>query len=646
MKILRYLLLVFVCITPVLNAGALAKYKRGLIQYEKGNTSGLKKAVNFFKKALEDNPYFFRALRHLGITYVKLEHYNLARKFLQKALYQQPDNIETNLYMARTLMKLGLKNKAKPYIDKVLTAKPRNAEALYTDALYHISNKRSDIAIRRLNTVKKILPGYFWTYIKLGQIYYTGKYYNLAEANFRNAIHYNSISKWPHYHMGRYFYLRGRNGSAYPFLQKALYIDSEFKDALILYGRVLFYRKQWKDAEQNYISLIKMFPYKSIYRYTLALVYIKLAEKDSSYIQSAVDNFKAALKMQNNDEVVRYRFEEFLIKKVPIRSAVRKSMSAHHYQRGNFYSGRNLFFRAQVAYKRAIRIYPVSTSARGGLADVYRILKYWDLYYRELKVIKLLKRNDTRLEDKIAFFKKLVKRLPSYKARIDQYKQNSVTPSVVVFNLFDLYNRRHNYFGIQNVYGAIIRDAIFPNYRYRLKRLKDHSVSSLIDARIAARKAGADYFIHGRYIKGQNFTKIEIYLRTTRTGAVIKRYTASRRGNNRLFEVAVSLSKKILADIPVFGQIIRMRGDRAVINIGKLHGIKKGMTLIVVPGAGFRQQYLSGLGKNKPAKISGKIKIIKVDESLAVAEIVNRNNFDSIALYQYVILKPEKRKNR
>ena len=70
------------------------------------------------------------------------------------------------------------------------------------------------------------------------------------------------------------------------------------------------------------------------------------------------------------------------------------------------------------------------------------------------------------------------------------------------------------------------------------------------------------------------------------------------------------------------------------------------MQIRVVPGAGFRRAWLRALGRGRVRAVTGRVKIIGVDEKVSFGEIVNRNAFDAVAAYQYVIPVPKKKKKK
>lgn len=639
------LLLALTLATP-LNGDALAEYRKGMRLFDKGDSAGLKDSLYYFKRALRENPYFFRAMRSAGIAYFKLDYPKLAAELLAKALKQQPAHVETNLYYARALMALGKIKQAKQHIDRVLTARPRDAAALFTAALYYRAIDRPDLAEQRLAAVKSIVPRHFRADIQLGLIHEGQGRYREAEQAFRRAVTNGPRSHQAHYQLGRFFFFRGNLPLADRSLSSALSIDPAYRRALELHGRVLFLRKKWKQAQERYRRLVRLEPDDAIKLYTLALINSKLVQEDDQAREQALRRFRQALQKRYNDEIIRYAAEEFLITHYPIRSPARKQFAAYHLERADRLRNRNQYLRAAVAYKRAIRVYPVSLPARKRLAIMDRGLRRLEAFYNQLLVIRNIDRNNTRLLDRIAYYRKQVELLPSRREGIRQYREQPSTASVAVFDLFQPYNTRPRHFEVSRIYGAALRDALAPLQRLRLKRLKDHSASSVVDAFRKARTAGVDYFVHGDFIKNDNLTVLRMYLRSTDNGALLASFRVPRRGNRRLFEIAVTLAKSLRDRVPLIGRIIRLKGERAAVNLGRNQGVKKGMVFLVTSDNGYRRRLLAAMGKTALPRIVAEIKIDTVDEGVSFGEVSGKLEFDAVSTYQYVVPKPPPKKKK
>ena len=258
-----------------------------------------------------------------------------------------------------------------------------------------------------------------------------------------------------------------------------------------------------------------------------------------------------------------------------MKHAERARLSRHHLVYARVYRRSNRIKRARAAIRRAIRLNPVDSDCRRFLAALHRRYGYWEAFYRVLKVLAMLEPNNTHLKDRMDFYKKAVLRLPSRKAGLRQYSLQQSVPKVVVFDNFEQYNAKHGYFGLSSVYGAMLRDALHNRPALKVLYQKRKRLADRGGARREAVRLGADYFVLGRYIKGSVFTIIELGLYSSASGERVVHFRSSRRGNRRLFELAVDLADKINGSLPFVARIIRLRGDRVIINAGRRDGVKR-----------------------------------------------------------------------
>lgn len=639
--LIRFLVPVFLAMLALpAAAGAPAQYRLGMEEYDKGDSVSIGNSVTYFKRALDINPYYFQALKGIGMAYFRLDHHSLAVEHLTRALRQKPGDPEANLYQAQALMALGRVEEAKQHIDRVLRAEPRSVLALYTDALYWLRIGRRDLALSRLAAVRNIQPSFHLVWIKLGELYAQAGKYREAESHLRQAIVNNTNSPEGYLALGKFLSERGRIAEAVLPLSTALSLDAGLLDVLQLLGRIHFKLGEWDKALDIYTRLTGRLPYSHLARYALALTTAELAATDSTKAEDAIRLFEEALVLRNNDEIIRYAFEDFAVRALPIRHPARAKLSRHHLDHAGLYVRTNQVKQALVAIRRAIRLNPVDPAARRVLAGLYRDLGLWEAFHKELQVLAMLEPGNTNLKDRLEFYRRTVDALPSRRQGMQQYESGISAPRIMVFDSYEQFNAPHGYFRVPEVFGAMFRDALTTRGRLTLIRVDDHRLSSPLAARQTALARGADYYTLGRYILGDSFTIIELDVHSSHSGVRVAHFRSSRRGNSRLFELAVDLADKLDNSLPAIARIIRLLGDQVVLDGGSRQGLRKGMLLDAVPGASFRRDYLAAFGRGTPARTTGRIRLTVVDEMVSFGEIIDRQAFDSVAGYQYVIPAP------
>lgn len=89
------------------------------------------KAMEVYKKALEESPNDKDLLFNLGRLYLNRENYEKAIESLDKVLEQDPNDFYGNMGMANSYLKMEEFEKAIPYYEKAVEIKPDNQNAWY-----------------------------------------------------------------------------------------------------------------------------------------------------------------------------------------------------------------------------------------------------------------------------------------------------------------------------------------------------------------------------------------------------------------------------------------------------------------------------------------------------------------------------------
>lgn len=629
-------------------AAPLQQYRAGVRHMEKKTAAGNRLAVQQFLTALQSNPYFFKALRNLGKVYFRMEQYHRAKKMIQRALQQQPADTETNLFYARILLKLKKTKQAAKHIKHVLQRQPRNVQALYIRALYHRAVGRDDLARNGLESLTRINNSYYPAWLLLGGIHYNNKKYKLAEQAYRQAVAAAGNVAETHYRLGDFYYLREQGDKAEVFIKRCLRIDGDHYRALDRLARIHIERKNWSGALAPAVRLANRYPQNYRYRAMAAGLYQALADADSGNIARAAVHYRAALRLRSNDEALRYRFEEFAVNRLPIRSAIRRQLAAFQRKRGDWYYGRNQLRRAETAYRRGVRLNPVARQIRLKLAILYRDQRRWESLLNVMKIMVKLAPNDTSLQDKYTFYQTVLQRLPSRTAGIKQFSVQSAVPVIWVSDMFTRYNVRHGLYNLSQVYAGALRDALQPLHKVQLMRNRNGKGygDTLRESIQLASAQGADYCLTGRYIRNNEFLIIEIQLFSVSTGELLYKNRVSRRGNLRLFEAVASLADDLDRRIPLVGRITAMDGDRVTINLGKNHGVKPGTVFLVYQSPRFRSEYLKRFATVTNGTPVGRVKVDQVDELISFGEVISRQTFDGVSSYQYLIPAPPAKKKQ
>ena len=623
-------------------------YRQGLRSFERGDTESVRESIGYFRRAVEANPYYFHAWRDLGIAYYKLGYFSLAKTALEKSLANLPDHIEANLAYSEILLALGDTEGARDYIDRVLNVQPRNVQALYLDAVWWHTTRRNDVAQKRLTSVLNLDPRHVMGLILRGKILNEMNQPRAAEESLRTAVYAFPHNAQARLALGRFLFDQGRIGEANEELGLALSLNDELDDGRLPWARVQYSLRNYAGAVDAMTRLVALYPNEVLYRYLLAEANARLAHTAApgdrnreNWVEAASTNFRAALVLRNNDEVIRYAYEDFAAASLPIRSDERRSLARYHIELGDFYYNRNHDYNAEVSYRRAIRLDPYSVTARGNLARLARKRLRHERYYEDLKILAAIDKSNVKLSDTIEYYANLVPRLPSRQRGVEQYSLQNSLPTIAVSDFFEPYDIRHGYYGVDGILGSLLRDSLRPCTGVRLTEPPGNTrASDLVTARRTAQSSGADYFVHGKYVLDNLALRMEVTLRHTSSGEALTNWVVSKRGNHALYEAACEAAQRIEASLPMIGRITRIRGDEVLLDLGMIHGVAKGTVFEVYASPDFRSRHLARLGLNNPAKPIGEITIHTVDETVSFGEITAKDTFGGITTYQYVLKKP------
>lgn len=135
----------------------------------------------------------------------------------------------------------------------------------------------------------------------------------------------------------------------------------------------------------------------------------------------------------------------------------------------------------------------------------------------------------------------------------------------------------------------------------------------------------ADAFFATRISKGPNGITIIMDLFLTKDGKLLTKSSvkdSKRFDLNDLKEQLVELLNKILVQIPYQGRVLSRDGQRVTVNIGKKDGIQANQVVSVVQIITANRHPKFNFIINTEKEIIGRIKILKVDDSLSFGQII------------------------
>jgi tetratricopeptide (TPR) repeat protein len=255
----------------------------GTAYYKKGDYI---KAIDSFKKALEENAQDNEAVQLLGLSYylsgrpseaipllekvqawypranvdasyilglcfVQTKNYLQARQAFSRMFEVPPESAAAYLFTARMLLRQEFDTVAEEYAQKAIGLDPKLPLAHYFLGELHLFKSRVPEAIADFQRELALNPGHAATYYKLADAYSRIQKFDDAERLLQRSIWLDSTSTGPYILMGKVLQKKGETELAVRSLQHALSMDPNNSVTHHLLGQAYRDMGKTEDAERE-----------------------------------------------------------------------------------------------------------------------------------------------------------------------------------------------------------------------------------------------------------------------------------------------------------------------------------------------------------------------------------------------------------
>ena len=147
---------------------------------------------------------------------------------------------------------------------------------------------------------------------------------------------------------------------------------------------------------------------------------------------------------------------------------------------------------------------------------------------------------------------------------------------------------------------------------------------------------GVKVIITGSVLQLKNFTEINARIIDVETATIIAAESVKSDTVENLEVLIGKLSEKIIMDFPIEGYVVQREKDRAIIDLGKRSGVKKGMHFIVYREGEVIKHPKTGQTLDIKRIDTGTIEITKVKEKISEVKIVRESAPGSIKYGQLI----------
>lgn len=159
----------------------------------------------------------------------------------------------------------------------------------------------------------------------------------------------------------------------------------------------------------------------------------------------------------------------------------------------------------------------------------------------------------------------------------------------------------------------------------KVLREQSFSVSGAVDSQSASRLGkvlGAKIVISGSVIRLSRFTEVNARLISVETGSILAAEKVKSESATRLEELITRMAGIIMKDFPLEGYIVQRSGDKVIIDLGKLAGVKKGMKFMVYKEGEVIRHPKTGEVLDISRIETGEIEVLSMKEKTSTARVI------------------------
>ena len=641
-------------------------------------------AIFAYQDALQGNPFYIESKVGLARCYFEMGNLALSRETVRSALAQDPRNVDALILLGRVETAMKHFQEAEAALSRAREQEPARLEIRYRlGDLYRAQGKYRQ-AIGLYREILTVYPRDVKAHIYLGILHTELGELERAGGYYRKAVSLDSHDPLTHLNLARHYFRMGVNRAQEGVETGADYFeagvsetrtaiaimeeDAQAEDSLLLrkeiagayelIGAIRFHQERYEEAIESFSRAVALHDEGYLIWYELGYSHEMLGRN-----ADALNAYEKALNRRIDDEIVRFRLENLLLELYPrdLDNPAKLLHADSHFREGRFNLERNLFDKAFFHFKRAVMLDPVDPGKRLALADLYRIRRYYELYLHELKTIvhETLDVDTVDLNDRIEIYEARVRRNLAAQWRVRQYEEDAESPSyipktrsrIAVLNAFEL-----DYIGGDFLHRRLSRTLVemlnlVLNYYEKIEVLPRYeevftetgALPELHNDREAleeARRLGAQYYVTGDVVEREDSLKVHMEVHSAFNGMLLHELTTFYTGNERVFNTVTSLAAALNQFVPLRGMIVRMEGTRALINLGRAHGVEREMRFHILREGGLQVNPETGEYEYDDDEVLGELSITNVDEMIAEGTYTYAGLFNRVNVYDLVVLKP------
>ncbi len=589
--------------------GRSAHYYKEMADRERQQKNRLK-AIDFYKKSLQENPDFVPSLIALGALLREIGSLDDSRNYLQRAYDLDSKNKTVLLELSRTLIEQNDIRLSEKILEEGVSISAHDPDLNFLQAQLHINEGRIYLAQMKIENILKNYPNHAPSLIALGDIYLQQKRFALANQVFEKARLADPENPDVFISMARVSFERildearddlyGREADVVLFDKPILYLsnakefDNDYVPANLLLGKIYAMSNRCDLASKYFANVLEINK-----NHLNALYYQGICRPREN-----IDLYYQLLEKNQNNEVLRYSLENNLILYSERRENQKlMELAQEHYDHAQSLFKANMNHRAVFEMNWARYLYPSYLPVHKALFDYYRSKRDFvkmaheldylrretdDVYYQDLYEVYIEKRKEKLYyREGIADPIEIKTLTPLYVFRFkpenflgDYPDAGKAVAQKLVFALQDM--------GRINVLSGAQRKEISsqlydPNRAgqglyYNAasgKQVKEYYKKVLADKPNAPSDAYLRYVIDGSYREIPGGLEVMAHIVDLETGITMFPFKMRASGRGHIRDIVLLLADHIYEHIPFHGKIVKVTGNGVIVNLGFREGISK-----------------------------------------------------------------------
>ncbi len=577
-------------------------------------------SLDFFRQALEQNPFYVDALKGCSESCFFLQEYREALAYGQKALKGASERVDILSLCGRIYLGLNRMEEGAALFKKALRLEPHSREAACGLAEIAVFEGNYPQGIKLFEESLFLNPNNRRALLSLALIneetenYKQAEYFlNLAlEAYPRNT---NVLHTAITYEMRRGRWLKAEQLSL-----EWQALEPENPDILILAGLIYGETERYEKAQACFKKALQYKQEDPLLWYYLGQIAAAMGDYDKALLC-----FRSVEMLNPGDEMTRIVLENLLMKHFPIGHEERKEAGKKRFAQGLKYKKEYLFDKAFAEFRRGRLLSPLNLDLWWAYARIQKDLNFPWRYRQEMEALyREGFRNETFLDEMEML---LSHEDVSLRAR---WTEPLIPPSPGLS--LSLYLDGNSTSLIHS--GA--QEGILHYFEYEIIQDSHYSIE---ESRVVAGESEAssrslmgnpDYYVLISLHELERSIRMSLSIFLSRTAVKIKEFSILCSGNGRVNTLLERGAEQILGFLPVKARLLGVNGDLGLVNLGSFDHLTKESQVLLLRQGKARWDSVPPYLQYSPEDILGRLKIREIQENFSLVDIERASSFDMV----------------